>query len=64
MPDNRHELTITHDERMLARPFGVECSCGFQAAAESEVEAQRIAAAHKIWQEKLERLKERGILAK
>lgn len=57
-----HELTITHDERMLGRGWCVTCECGFKAAGESEADAQRIGAAHKIWQEQKERLKEKGLL--
>ncbi len=37
-----HELTITHDQRVFARAWGVVCkNCSFRAAAASEDEAKR-----------------------
>ena len=59
----KHELTITHDERMLARGWGVTCECGFKAAAESEAEAQRILASHQAWEAQKTALREKGLLS-
>jgi len=47
-----HELTITHDLRMLARPFGINCSCNFKAAAETYAEAVRIVKQHQQQEER------------
>jgi hypothetical protein len=41
-----HELRIEHDERFLARPFGIFCTCGFRGAAVSQEEAERILSNH------------------
>lgn len=58
----KHELTITHDKLIAARPFGVRCSCKFEAAAETYAEAERIIAHHKALEEQKETLKSRGFL--
>jgi hypothetical protein len=42
-----HEVRIEHDERFLARPWGVVCSCGHKTANESREEAQQSLAAHR-----------------
>jgi len=58
-----HELNITHDLRMLARPFGVVCeTCGFKAAAETHAEEKRIAESHQRLEEQKEILKARGFM--
>ena len=58
-----HELTITHDQRVFARAWGIVCkNCSFRAAAASEEEAKRIAESHKRLEEQKEILKARGFL--
>ena len=34
-----HTVSIVHDERYLARPYGAVCSCGWIAACVTELEA-------------------------
>ncbi len=41
-----HEVTITHDLKFFSRPFGISCTCGFKAAAETYKEAERIVKSH------------------
>ncbi|SRR6266581_1499 len=36
-----HECAIEYDERFLARPWGVICTCGFKGAAADEQEAEQ-----------------------
>ena len=42
-----HEVRIWHDELFLARPWGIECSCGWRACAADEFEAKESARIHK-----------------
>ncbi len=46
----KHEITIVHDLKFFARPFGVSCSCGFKAAAETYKEAERIVKNHQEYE--------------
>jgi len=57
-----HQLTITHDKLIAARPFGVRCSCKFEAAAETYAEAERIMKHHQEWEMQKERAREKGLL--
>ena len=58
-----HQLTITHDQRVFARAWGIVCkNCSFRAAAASEAEAAKIAESHKRLEEQKETLKARGFL--
>lgn len=41
-----HNIKIEHDERFMARPFGILCKCGFRGAAADEQEAERIKEQH------------------
>jgi hypothetical protein len=36
-----HSTRVEHDERYLARPFGIFCCCGWKACTNSESEAKR-----------------------
>lgn len=58
----KHELTITHDKLIGIRPFGVRCSCNFEAAAETYAEAERIVKHHQEWEMQKERAREKGLL--
>ena len=39
-------MSIEYDERFVARPWGIICSCGWKGCAADEVEAQQVKAAH------------------
>jgi hypothetical protein len=54
----QHELTITHDLRFIARPFGINCSCGFNGAAETYAEAERVLKHHQ--ERETQKAKEQG----
>ena len=54
-----HEVRIEHDERFMARPFGIYCTCHQMeplGAAETMEEAERIAEGHKAFWEFLDSL--------
>ena len=44
---SEHKVEVKFDEKFLARPYGIICSCGFRGAALDEQEARRIAEHHK-----------------
>ena len=54
MSNVEHKIVLKYDERYLARPWGVLCSCGFNGAATTEREAQ----VTKLWHEQVEKAKE------
>lgn len=58
----KHELTITHDKLIGARPFCISCLCGFKGAAESYAEAVRICETHREWEIQKDRAREKGLL--
>ncbi len=57
-----HEIKIEHDERFLARPYGILCSCGFKGDAADEREAERIKTVHLGWEQQKQILREKGFL--
>ena len=40
------QVRIEYDERFVARPYGVLCTCGFHGAAQTQEEAERVKACH------------------
>jgi len=42
----RHEVRIWHDERFMARPFGIRCSCGFLGCTATQQDAERVMRCH------------------
>ncbi len=57
-----HELTITFDDKLLARKYCISCSCGWKGSAETYAEGEQIVVSHQNWESQKERLKERGML--
>jgi len=41
-----HNVKIEFDERFMARPWGVICTCGFRGACLDKEEAERVKANH------------------
>ena len=40
------QVRIEYDERFVARPYGILCTCGFHGAAQTQEEAERVKACH------------------
>lgn len=45
---SEHRVELKFDERFIARPWGVFCSCGFAGCAANEAEAKRIKTSHEL----------------